>query len=129
MNYEPALLYLATSYEVLKGFDKAGHFYATSYEVLKGFDKAGHLYQLLLENSHRLGRNLFVCGALTGLVRVKYAQLDFAAIPPLFAQAEQLAQQYEYNDYLSSLYLIRGHITWDGFIHAWDGSTWPEPRE
>ena len=105
VNYEPALLYLATSYEVLKGFDKAGHY-----------------YQLLLENSHRLGRNLFVCGALTGLVRVKYAQHDFAAIPPLFAQAEQLAQQYEYNDYLSSLYVTRGHITWDGFIHEWDGS-------
>jgi hypothetical protein len=34
---------------------------------------------------------------------------------------EQLAQQYEYNDYLTSLYLTRGHISWDEYIPEWDG--------
>jgi hypothetical protein len=52
--------------------------------------------------------------ALTGLIRVKHAQGDYAAIPPLLAEAEQLAQQYEYNDHLSSLQLTQGHIAWEG---------------
>ena len=49
--------------------------------------------------------------ALTGLVRVKHAQGDYAAIPPLLAEAEQLAQQYEYNDHLASLRLTQGMTT------------------
>jgi hypothetical protein len=48
------------------------------------------------------GRCHFECAALTGLVRVKHAQGDDTAIPPLFAEAEQLAQQFEYNDHLAS---------------------------
>lgn len=59
------------------------------------------------------------CAALTGLVRVKYAQGGYAAIPPLLVEAEQLAQQYEYNDHLASLRLTQGHIAWDGHIPAW----------
>jgi tetratricopeptide (TPR) repeat protein len=54
------------------------------------------------------------CAALTGLIRVKHAQGDYAAIPPLLAEAEQLAQQYEYNDHLASLRLTQGHIAWEG---------------
>jgi tetratricopeptide (TPR) repeat protein len=53
------------------------------------------------------GRRNFECEALTGLVRVKHAQGDYAAIPPLLAEAEQLAQQYEYNDHLASLRLTQ----------------------
>jgi len=60
------------------------------------------------------GRRHFECGAFTGLVRVKHAQSDYAAIAPLLAEAEQLAQQYEYNDHLASLRLSQGHIAWDG---------------
>lgn len=56
------------------------------------------------------GRRYFECGSLTGLVRVKYARGDWAAIPPLLQEAEQLAQKYEYNDYLASLRLTQGHL-------------------
>jgi hypothetical protein len=59
------------------------------------------------------GRYYFDCATLTGLVRVKHAQGDYAAIPPLLAEAEALAQQYEYNDHLASLRLTQGHIAWD----------------
>jgi len=55
-------------------------------------------------------RLYFECSALTGLIRVKHAQGDIAAIPPLLAEAEQLAQQYEYNDHLASLRLTQGHL-------------------
>lgn len=64
-------------------------------------------------------RFYFECGSLTGLVRGKHAQRDYAAIPPLLAEAEQLAQQYEYNDHLASLRLTQGHIAWDGHIPEW----------
>ncbi len=50
----------------------------------------------------------FTVGALIGLIRVKHTQGDYAAIPPLLAEAEQLAQQYEYNDHLASLRLTQG---------------------
>jgi tetratricopeptide (TPR) repeat protein len=66
------------------------------------------------------GRRYFECAALTGIIRVKHAQGDYAAIPPLLAEAEQLAQQYEYNDHLASLRLTQGHIAWVGNAPAWD---------
>lgn len=65
-------------------------------------------------------RPYFLCGALTGLVRVKHAQGDYSAIPPLLAEAEQLAQQYEYNDHFASLRLTQGHIAWEGNAPTWD---------
>jgi len=55
-------------------------------------------------------RRYFECAALTGLIRVKHAQGDIAAIPSMLAEAEQLAQQYEYNDHLASLRLTQGHL-------------------
>jgi hypothetical protein len=58
------------------------------------------------------GRQYFECVSLTGLIRVKHAQGDLAAIPSLLAEAEQLAQQYEYNDHLASLRLTQGHLAW-----------------
>jgi len=65
-------------------------------------------------------RHYFDSLALTGLIRVKHAQGDYAAIPPLLAEAEQLAQQYEYNDHLASLRLTQGHIAWEGNAPAWE---------
>ena len=56
----------------------------------------------------------FACNSLAGLVRVKHALGEYAAIPPLLVEAEQLAQQYEYNDHLASLRLTQGHIAWEG---------------
>jgi len=66
-----------------------------------------------------IARCYFECGALTGLVCVKHAQGDYATIPSLLIEAEQLAQQYEYNDHLASLRLTQGHIAWDGHILEW----------
>jgi hypothetical protein len=65
--------------------------------------------------SHRrYGRHHDECAALTGLARVKYAQEDYAAIAPLLTEAEQLAQQYEYNDHLASLRITKGMLAWEG---------------
>jgi tetratricopeptide (TPR) repeat protein len=66
------------------------------------------------------GRHHFNCSALTGFTRVKHAQGDYADIPRLVAEAEQLAQQYEYNDHLASLRLTQGHIAWEGNALTWD---------
>jgi tetratricopeptide (TPR) repeat protein len=59
------------------------------------------------------GRHHCECAALTGLVRVKHAQGETTTILPLLAEAEQLAQQYEYNDHLVSLRLTQVHLAWE----------------
>jgi hypothetical protein len=86
-------------------------------ELCRDWSSALACYQHNLEYR---GRRYFECAALTGLVRVKYAQGAHDAIPSFSEEAEQLAQQYEYNDYFTSLYLTRGHIAWDGLIPAWE---------
>jgi len=92
----------------------------TVYEVLKEYDKAEHFYRLSQMEAYSLGRNYVKSGALTGLVRLKHAQHDYTTLLPLWTEAEHLAQQYEYNDYFTSLRLTRGHITWDGLIPEWE---------
>jgi tetratricopeptide (TPR) repeat protein len=64
----------------------------------------------------KTGRLYFESAALTGLVRVKHAQGDYDAIPALLAEAEALAQQYEYNDHLASLRLSQAQLAWDGLL-------------
>jgi tetratricopeptide (TPR) repeat protein len=93
---------------------------ATVYEVRKGYEKAQHYYQLARTEAHPLSRHYYECGALTGLLRVKRAQRDYTAISPLWSEAEQLALQYEYNDYFTSLFLTRGHLIWDGLLPEWE---------
>jgi tetratricopeptide (TPR) repeat protein len=100
--------------------DAALLYLATVYEVLKEFDKAERFYQLAKTEAYQISRNYFMCGAPTGLARVKHVQKDYPAIPLLWTEAEQLAQQYEYNDYFTSLYLTRGHIAWDSLIPEWE---------
>jgi tetratricopeptide (TPR) repeat protein len=68
-----------------------------------------HCIAHVRSNPILIGR-YFECAALTGLVRVKHAQGGHAAIPPLLVEAEQIAQQYEYNDHLASLRLTHGHV-------------------
>src|SRR6266704_4884007 len=60
------------------------------------------------------------CSALTSPIRLKRALSDYPAIPALWSEAEQLAQQYEYNDYFTSLYLTQGHLIWDGLLPEWE---------
>jgi len=57
--------------------------------------------------------------ALLCLLRVKYVQGQYDSVAPMFAEAENLAQQYEYNDHLASLDLIKGHIAWEGRGSPW----------
>ena len=83
------------------------------YEIHHNFISATQWYNRCL-HLNWTGRFYFHCAALTGLIRVKHAQGDYAAIPPLLAEAEELAQQYEYNDHLASLRLTQGHIAWEG---------------
>lgn len=75
-------------------------------------------YRLALEWEWYRNR-FFECSSYTGLARVKHSQGEWTAIPPPVAKAEQLAQQYEYNDHLASLRLTQGHVAWDGHIPEW----------
>ncbi len=77
----------------------------------------GH-YEASLAPTYR-GRLYFECLALTGLVRAKYALGEYDAIPCHLAEAEALAQQYEYNDHLASLRLTQGHAAWNGVVPEW----------
>jgi hypothetical protein len=52
-------------------------------------------------------RCYFESSALVGLTRVRHAKGDYTFIPPILNEAEQLAQQYEYNDHLASLRLTQ----------------------
>jgi tetratricopeptide (TPR) repeat protein len=90
---------------------------AELHEIAKEFSEAARLYLLPFEQNF-LSRLYFQSAALTGLVRVKHAQGDYAAIPPLLAEAEALAQQYEYNDHLTSLRLSQAQLAWDGLLPA-----------
>lgn len=91
-----------------------GHTYSTQGEI----EEAQKWYHRCL-NLRWTKRQNFISDALSGLIRVKHAQHDYAAIPSFLDEAEQLAQQYEYNDHLASLRLTQGHIAWDGHIPEW----------
>lgn len=81
-------------------------------EAQHNWGNASQLYNQSLD-TRQLGRRNLEVSALTGLIRVKHAQGDIAAIPSLLAEADLLAQQYEYNDHLASLRLTQGHLAWE----------------
>jgi tetratricopeptide (TPR) repeat protein len=101
-----------------------GELYETRFLLESSDDQlelAGSHYNEAISLTRSLqSRHNFRVWALTGLIRVKHAQGDYAAIPPLLAEAEQLAQQYEYNDHLASLRLTQGRIAWEGNAPAWE---------
>lgn len=88
------------------------------YELRHDWAQAESHYRQWL-NLRSLGRYYFECSALVGLARVKYVQKEYAAIPDLLVDAEQLAQRYEYNEHLVSLRLIQGHLAWDSDVTVW----------
>lgn len=90
------------------------------YELGHDWSEADSHYKQWHELSLLFDRPYLECSALTGLVRVKYAQKDYEAIPPFLTGALQLAEQYEYNDHLASLRLIQGHLVWDGNLTNWE---------
>lgn len=88
------------------------------FEVLKQYNKAeSHFTKALQYRSAR--RLYFESGALAGLARVKHMHDDYTAVSSLLTEAEQLVQQYEYNDHLTSLRLTQGHVVWDGHLPEW----------
>lgn len=91
---------------------------AVSFEIDRDYKKSEGYYRQSLycksPDFQKIDRLYFECGALTGLLRVKYSQKNYSSIPPLLAEAEKLAKQYEYNDHLASLCLYQGHIAWEG---------------
>ncbi len=98
LGYQETLFWLGYVAELLSSINSTG------------VNKAAEYYLQAYSNK-KYGRCHFECAALTGLVRVKHAQADYAAIPPLLAEAEQLAHNYEYNDHLASLRLTQGMTT------------------
>jgi tetratricopeptide (TPR) repeat protein len=82
------------------------------FEIKRDHESATAKYVQCLRMNN-LGQLYWHTFALTGLIRVKHAQGNIASIPPLLAEAEQLAQQYEYNDHLASLRLTQGHLAWE----------------
>ncbi len=89
------------------------------FEITREWARAEQDYRECLDMK-AVRRLYHQCAAFTGLVRVKHAQGDYAAIPSLLAEAEQLAQQYDYNDHLASLRLTQAHIAWEGKAPAWE---------
>jgi hypothetical protein len=81
-------------------------------ELCRDYTAAADFYNQSL-NYRSVGRRFFESIALIGLVRVKHAQGDYASLQPLLVEAEQLAQQYEYNDHLASVRLTQGHWAWE----------------
>jgi tetratricopeptide (TPR) repeat protein len=123
---DKAIEILIESYTLKRNIEDTSYLLETinwlgiAHETVGEWEKAHAYYRQNLEEYRWAGRLYFDCGALTGLVRVKHAQGEYAAIPPLLAEAEQLAQQYEYNDHLASLRLTQGHIALEGNAPAWE---------
>ena len=84
-------------------------------ELRGAWAEAATHYQTCLAPAYAT-RLYFACTALAGLLRVRQAQGDYAAIPALLAQAEELAHRYEYNDLLAAVRLAQGHLVWDGLL-------------
>ena len=82
-------------------------------EARGNYEKAEKYYQEALDDYRWVARLHYDCEALVGMARVKYAQGKLTEIPDLMAEAETLAQEYEYNDHLAALRLLQGHLAWE----------------
>jgi len=89
-------------------------------EVRGDLEAAKDYYERHLDGYYKIGRKYFDCAALTGLARVEYARGKYKAVRKIWAEAESLAQKYEYNDHLASLNLARGYATIKGVIPGWE---------
>lgn len=85
---------------------------ALLYETQQDWSTAEHFNDRSLE-FRWIGRRYYECAALTGLVRIRYAQRMHSAIPELLASAEKIALAYQYNDQLASLRLTQAHLALD----------------
>ena len=88
------------------------------HEVQSKWDIALNYYQRSLEKNI-FSRYYLEAEALVGLCRTKYHQREFAEISKIALKAGKLAQQYEYNDHLAMLHLIKGKIAWEEHFSEW----------
>lgn len=103
--------------EELNKWDSPYHLYPLGvlHEQLHDWDQAESYYRQCLD-LHWAGLRYYDVGSLVSLTRVKYAQKDYDAIPSLLNKLELQFQQYEFNDHLSTVRLMQGHMAWDGLI-------------
>lgn len=97
-------------------------------EASGDLDAAEGYYRRHLDEFRWVGRKYFDSAALTGLVRLQHARKKTRGIPDLWDKAEGLAQKYEYNDHLASLYLTRGYLLHKRQISTWDHGFKPALR-
>jgi len=112
ISYLISCLHIREHYKITPDIPEVVVWLGQIYEMRNDWENARKQYESCLKLI-AAGRLNFHCEALVGLIRVKYVQRDVAAIPPLLEEAEQLAQQYEYNDHLASLRLTQGHLAWE----------------
>lgn len=95
--------------------NRLGMFYEIKFQVSKNMNDliASETYYQKAMDYQRMGRLYHYCFSIIGLIRVKHIQGDYTTVTSLIADAEQLAQEYEYNDLLSALYLTQSHIFWE----------------
>lgn len=123
-DFERAEEYLEEALEIKRetqdslGFPELLVFLGKLHEICQNRDQAQDCYHQCLDYRW-IGRHYFECSSLAGIVRVKYAQGYYEAIPAMLVEAEALAQRYEYNDHLASLRLMQAHIARDGHISEW----------
>jgi hypothetical protein len=83
-------------------------FLGRAHEMMQQWHEAEDSYNKALALRQTIkGQHYFEADARTGLVRVKHAQGDFNGLSKPLAEAEKLAQDYEYNDLLASLRLTQ----------------------
>ena len=87
-------------------------------EMQKKWEEASGYYQRCVDWGW-YGNNYFDCAALTGLARVKAVLGDYGAALRSFNRAEQLAIQYDYNDYLAALKVLQAQFAWQNKIAEW----------
>jgi tetratricopeptide (TPR) repeat protein len=83
-------------------------------EINGDLESAKDYYERHLDGYQKTGRKYFNCAALTGLARVEYARGKYKVVRKCWTEAESIAQKYEYNDHLASLYLALGYAINEG---------------
>lgn len=93
---------------------------ARLYAVCEEWNTALGCYRESLRLNTR-GRHYHESEAMIGICLAAYRQGSLTDEMSLATRAEQIAQQYEYNDHLASLRLTQGHVAWEGHISEWSG--------
>jgi len=97
-------------------------------EINGDLEAAEDFYRRHLDDYRWVGRKYFDSAALTGLVRIQYARKKDKKLPALWDESEALAQKFEYNDHLASLYLTRAYLVLKCRLPDWESGSKPALR-